>query len=155
MASSSTTRLPYQLGVAAFVGIFALGIAQALRQEHSLPPLGNDQLSAARDLFAAGDSVSATAQLRMFASIEGNKPDGWVRLGQVLMATGDRAGAIQAFERAIRYLPDPAIAHAQLATLYLEAGRRDAAREQAIAARRAGAPLAPELETLAAEGQAR
>jgi predicted Zn-dependent protease len=54
-----------------------------------------------------------------------------VALGQVLLATGDTAGAARELELGIKLAPASPVAHYSLATAYAKMGRKaDAARER-------------------------
>jgi Flp pilus assembly protein TadD len=54
---------------------------------------------------------------------------------------GDRAGAIQAYERSLQTLPTPTETHRALAILYTREGRLPEAREQADIALELGLTL--------------
>ena len=139
--TAATRRISLILGAAVFFATFLLGLAQCWWEQGTLPHVGEDSLAQAKRSVERGDLASGIAQLRMYARIEPRRPDGWVRLGQVLAATGDRDGAIDAFERSLDLPPVSMLVHQQLAGLYLQAGRVDDARTQARIMRDRGAQL--------------
>ena len=141
-------RAVFVLGVALFLAAFASGLTQAWRVDRSLPSLSVDHLAQARTALQTGNIDLGVAELRSYAHIEPRRPQGWTHLGQVLAAVGDRAGAIAAFEQALRTLPVPVVVYQQLAVLYYQEGRFDDARRQAAVAARVGAPVPPALEAL-------
>jgi len=101
-----------------------------LRAAVALSPLRQDARNKLGKLyFDAGRFGEAEKQFLKSVESEPNSTayDG---LGSIYVRWGDRARALQAFERAIQIDPFDSVAHFQLGKLYLEAGRRaDALRE--------------------------
>lgn len=122
----------FALGVAVFLGSFAVGIVQSWQQGRWIPELPYDELGQARDAAALGNVEAAEHELETYAAIQPENADGWLRLGQFRQAMGDASGAIEAYERAVRILPAPLEAHQQLAVLYARAGNAEAARPHAM-----------------------
>jgi len=82
--------------------------------------------------FQAGDNVAAERHYRDALTVQPSYVRALASLGRVRAALGDRAGAIEQYEHAMRVVPDPAFA-AALGDLYKLAGRnRDAARQYAL-----------------------
>lgn len=146
MARTDLYRVVFALGVTAFLGAFGMGFLQAWLRYRTPPNLSIDHLAQAKEALLAGDTAGAITQLRTYARIEPRQPEGWARLGQALAAVGDRAGAIAAFEQSLRFLPVPVTVHQHLAILYRQEGRVEDARQHALIAERAGAPVPRTLE---------
>jgi protein O-GlcNAc transferase len=82
-----------------------------------------------------GHFPEAIAQLKLAAQLQPQNGDVWALLGSILKDSNDPAGAIDALTRAIALEPDQPSLHIQLASLDMEAGKREeAAAERKIAA---------------------
>jgi tetratricopeptide (TPR) repeat protein len=142
-------RTPYgaafALGVAVFLGSFAVGIVQSWQHGHVMPELPYDELGQARDASALGDAAAAERELETYAALQPGKWDAWLRLGQFRQAMGNKAGAITAYERAVAIIPAPLPAHQQLAILYARSGELEAARPHADVAIANGITLPPDV----------
>ncbi len=135
----------FALGLIVFVAAFGLGIMQAWRSNGWIPELPFDELGQAREATSVGDLTVAERQLRTYASLQPEKVDVWLRLGQFLQGTGDRQGAIVAYQRALGILPTPLAAHQALAVLYLQEGDVGRAREHAQIVLSNGGAFAPDV----------
>jgi cytochrome c-type biogenesis protein CcmH/NrfG len=138
-------RPTFALGVTVFVTAFVLGIMQAWRSNGWIPELPFDELGQAREATSVGDLAAAEHQLRTYAALQPEKVDVWLRLGQFLQGTGNRRGAIDAYERALTILPTPLAAHQQLAILYVQEGDVPRAREHAEIVLKNGGGFAPDV----------
>jgi tetratricopeptide (TPR) repeat protein len=103
---------------------------------------------------AALERVDSTAAAGSYAALTQRSPDSagaWLGLGNTRHASGDLAGAEQAFERATQIDPGAADAWNNLALTRLALGRSTAARSAALRAVEIGGPRAARYrESLAA-----
>ncbi len=82
-----------------------------------------------------GRYPEAIADLKRAAELQPKNGDAWALLGSVLKDSGDAAGALDALQHAIALEPDQPSLHIQVATLDIQAGKREeAAAERKIAA---------------------
>ena len=138
-------RVVFAIGVTTFLVAFGLGIVQAWQNSGRLPELPYDELGQGRDALALGDVETAKRQLRTYALLQPDKSDGWMRLGAFLQGNDDRRGAIEAFERALKTLPQPLNAYQSLAVLYYQEGDAARARAYGQVAVQNGADLPPDV----------
>ncbi len=143
------SRLPLQIvfaiGVAGVLGSIAAGTVGEIAESGRLPPLMRHPLDPARDALAAGDRSRFVEDQRMFVALQARDARVYPRLAEVLIRSGDHAGAVAVLEAALPLQPLPPVVHAMLATLYSRQGRLAEAREQARLALAQGEPVPPRL----------
>ena len=134
-------RITFAVGVAGVLGSIAAGGVAEIVVDGRLPPLMRHPLDPARDALAAGDRGRFVEDHRMFVAIQARDARVYPKLAEVLVRSGDAAGAVEVLERALELRPLPPLVHARLAELYARQGRLAEAREQARLALEAGEPV--------------
>ena len=113
---------------------------QVIREGLALGPDYATRLKGAALLRAGGRRAEAVSVLREAAADDATKPHAFYELGDLLLETGDAAGALAPLREAVRLSPDSAGVRAAYADALLGVGR---VREAVEALRRA-ASLAPD-----------
>lgn len=117
-----------------FAGAWHRGgrFAMTVLQPGVVPPQAEPAhfIEAAAGLEAAGQRRAAAAAYDAALARWPDEPLAWLGRGNVAWADGDRAGAADAYERAILLAPGSAAARNNLAELLLEAGCPDESRKQ-------------------------
>jgi tetratricopeptide (TPR) repeat protein len=117
-------RLALALAAALLAGAVLAGALHTLRSEGRLPPLAVDQARLLRSLDDPADRQRLIREWRLLAVVqEQSKYLANSRLGQLYLLEGRYDEAVERLQRALRYRPDSATAHANLASAL-------AAREQ-------------------------
>ncbi len=94
----------------------------------------------------------ARAALRTALHLDPDRTLVRFRLGTLLQAVGDEAGALDQLEIVVRTEPDHGLAHERLSVLYHFAERPDRARHHLDEAQRLGVSIAPTLRQILDEG---